>query len=63
MLAGVHQGFLLSTLFFLIYISDLSDDLSSNPKLFANDTSHFSVAYNGSISATKRKNDLLKISY
>ena len=40
-LAGVPKGSILSPLFFLIYINDLSDDLSSNPKLFADDTSLF----------------------
>ena len=36
--AGVRKGSIFGSLFFLIYIIDLSDNLSSNPKLFADDT-------------------------
>ena len=37
--AGVSQGSILGPLFILIFINDLSDNLVSNPKLFADDTS------------------------
>ena len=40
---GVPQGSLLVSLFFLIYIGDLSDGLASNPKLFADYASLFFV--------------------
>ena len=61
-LAGVPQGSILGPLFFLIYINDLSDDLSSNPKLFVDDTSLFSVVHDKNISAKELNNDLQKIS-
>ena len=41
--AGVPQKVVL---IFLIYINDLADDLSSNAKLFSDDTSLFFVVHN-----------------
>ena len=49
--AGVPQGSMLEPLFFLIHISDLSDDLASNAEFFVDDTSLFSVVENVTKSA------------
>ena len=59
--AGVPQCSILGPLLFLIYINDLSDDLSTTAKLFADDTSLFSVKQNPNTSASHLNNDLSKI--
>ena len=46
---------------FLIYINDLADDLSSNAKLFPDDTSLFSVVHNVNTATKKLDNNLVKI--
>ena len=60
--AGVPQGSILDPLLFSIYINDLADVLSSNAKLFADDTSLFSVVHNANTTAKELNNDLVKIS-
>ena len=49
-------------MFFLICINDLSDDLTSNLKLFADGTSLFIVVQNINSTTTDLNSDLSKIS-
>ena len=60
--AGVPQGSILEPLFFVIYINEFSDGLNSNPKLFANDTSLFSVVQNINSTVNDLNSDLMTIS-
>ena len=53
--AGVPQESILGLLSFLIYINILSDSLTSNVKLFVDDTSLFSVVHDENISPKELK--------
>ena len=59
--ADVNAGSILGHLIFLIYINDLSDGLKSEFKLFADDTSLFSVVNDINTSASDLNEDLEKI--
>ena len=60
---GVPQGSILEQSLFLIYINDLPENFVSNPKLFADDTSLFSVIRNKYLSAQNLNGHLNKINH
>ena len=57
--AGISQGSILGPLLFLIYSNDLSENLVSNPKVFADDTSPFLVIFDNDLSAKNLNEDLI----
>ena len=60
--AGVLQGSILGPLLSLKHVNDLPNGLKSKCKLFADDTSLFSVVHDISTSASDINNDLTLIS-
>ena len=60
--AGVPQGSTLRPFLFLIYINDLSDDLTLNPKLFMDDSSLLSLVQNVNSTTTDLNNGLSEVS-
>ena len=60
--ASVPQGSIMGPLLFLIYINDLPEGLNTNPKLFEDDTSLFSIVWDSTASTEGLCNDLINIS-
>ena len=61
-MAGAPQVSILGTVLVLIYIDDLFMELKSNLKLFADDTSLFTIVTDKNESANTLSNDLMLIS-
>ena len=55
------QGSVLCPLYFLVCINDLADNLVSDVRLFADDTSLFTVVYDETVSAQVLNSDLKTI--